>query len=223
MNVEIPSNAKACTIDQYFYCLLMEFGQSPQTAKAITLQVAKAYGLEPAGKCIPGTVATACGYLTLPGALAVIASLQATGKVPNLNPSGPGSGLGNHYITPGFAGQIQTLNNNINDGIDATAQKTGVPLVDIRSIFQGVASGDPSNQYFKLAQVNPGVCCYLVFLGGLVSFDGLHPSNTGYALISHYFIQTINQRYHTDIPQVPIKSIYAGKPPYLFPDPYANQ
>lgn len=59
-----------------------------------------------------------------------------------------------------------------------------------------------------------------------MSFDGLHPSNTGYALISYYFIQAINTAYASygaHVPETPIKAIYSGKPPYKFPDPYAPQ
>jgi hypothetical protein len=152
--------------------------------------------------------------------------LLSTGKIPSLDPNGPGTGLGGNYITPGFAGKIQVVNNNINAGIDASARNTGAPLVDVQAIFQGIASGDPSNEYFARAQVNPGVCCTEVFLGGLVSFDGLHPSNTGYALISYYFIQAINsafRNYGANVPETPIAAIYAGKKPYKFPDPYAPQ
>jgi lysophospholipase L1-like esterase len=232
MNVDIPSNnpkgarLAACKVNQYFYCLLVQFGQSNATAVAITTEVRKAYGLEPAYKCVKASLSQPCGYVTLPGALAIVSSLLSTGKIPSLDPHGPGSGLGGNYITPGFAGQIQVVNDNINAGINASAHNTGVPLVDVQAIFQGIASGDPSNQYFAKAQVNPGVCCSEVFLGGLVSFDGLHPSNTGYALISYYFIQTINtafRSYGANVPETPIKAIYSGKPPYKFADPYAPQ
>jgi lysophospholipase L1-like esterase len=224
MNTVVPAKASYCDINQYFYCLLTDFGTPAANAAAISKEIAETYGLVPAGgKCVSGSVSSPCGYLTLEGALAVVSSLTSTGKIPNLDPSGKGSGLGGNYITPALAAQIQTINNNINDGIDATARQTNSPLVDVKTIFDGIASGDPSNQYFRKAQVNPGVCCTLVFLGGLVSFDGLHPSNTGYALISYYFIQAINAAYGTSVPETPIKAIYEGKPPYKFADPYAPQ
>jgi lysophospholipase L1-like esterase len=227
MNVDIPANTKACKVNQYFYCLLaVTFGQPANIAAQITRQVRAAYHLEPTYKCVKTSVSLPCGYLTLPGALGIVSALVVGGKIPNLDPNGPGSGLGANYITPGFAAQIQVVNNNVNAGIDSSARNTGVPLVDVQSIFQGIASGNPSNQYFQKAQVNPGVCCSEVFLGGLVSYDGLHPSNTGYALISYYFIQAINTAYApfgAHIPETPIKAIYEGKPPYKFKDPYAPQ
>jgi lysophospholipase L1-like esterase len=228
MNTEIPANPAQCKIQQYLYCFLMQFGQPASVAAAATKRMNTLYGLAPAnGKCVPGSTTAPCGYVTLQGALIIVQALTVpltkVDQIPSLNPAGPGSGLGNHYITPEFAGQIQVINDNINDGIAVTAQSTGAAFVDVKSIFEGIASGDPKNPYFQLAQVNPGVCCSLVFLGGLVSFDGLHPSNTGYALISVAFINAINKRYSTGIPLTPIEKIYAGKKPYKFMDPYAPQ
>jgi lysophospholipase L1-like esterase len=138
----------------------------------------------------------------------------------------PGSGLGNYYITPEFAGKIQALNDAINQGIDDAATASHVPLVDVQSIFHGLASGNPSDPYFKLAaSINPGVCCTLGYLYGILSFDGLHPSNTGYALIAYEFIDTINKAYGTHIPQIDVKAAYDGKrcqnSNYCYPDPYA--
>ena len=138
----------------------------------------------------------------------------------------PGSGLGNYYITPEFAGKIQALNNAINQGIDDAATASHVPLVDVQAIFHGLASGDPSDPYFKLASsINPGGAATLGYLYGILSFDGLHPSNTGYALIAYVFIDTINKAYGTHIPQIDIKAVYNGtrcaNSNYCYPDPYA--
>ncbi len=227
MNVDIPSNVNACKVNQYFYCLMVvSFGVPTSVAAKVVKEVRAAYHLEPSYKCVKASLSKPCGYVTLPGALTIVPAVVAGTKIPSLDPHGPGSGLGGNYITPAFAGQIQVINNNVNAGIDASARNTGAPLVDVQAIFQGIASGDPSNQYFAKAQVNPGVCCSEVFHGGLVSYDGLHPSNTGYALISYYFIQTINRAYAAygaNIPETPIKAIYSGKPPYKFADPYAFQ
>ena len=45
------------------------------------------------------------------------------------------------------------------------------------------------------------------FLGGLFSFDGFHPTNTGYAVIANRFIDTMNQQLKTQIPDVSLSSI----------------
>jgi len=131
-----------------------------------------------------------------------------------------------YYITPDFAAKIQALNNTINTGLNQAATKTGTPLVDVTAFFDGVASGDPTNPYFKKAShiASGPQCCGLGFGSGLVSFDGLHPSNTGYALLASDFIDTINRHYGTKIPQIDIKAVYGGtrcnNPHYCYPDPY---
>jgi lysophospholipase L1-like esterase len=223
-NMQTPSNLKICNVQQYFACFLSEFtGASPQAAAKVTAQIAAAYGLSAPG-CVAASTTAPCGYLTLPGALSVIAALSAGKPVPNLDPTGPGSGLGNSYITPSLAGRIQALNLTINQGISQAAKAEGVPLVDVATILNGIASGDKSNHYYRQASgINPGVCCTLVFLGGFLSFDGLHPSNTGYATIAFYFIKTINEFYHTKMQEDNIRDIYSGKKPYRFADPYAPQ
>src|SRR5262249_31660308 len=38
------------------------------------------------------------------------------------------------------------------------------------------------------------------FLGGLFSLDGIHPTNTGYAIIANEFIKALNRRFHARIP-----------------------
>ncbi|MDP9111621.1 MAG: hypothetical protein M3M96_08315, partial [Candidatus Eremiobacteraeota bacterium] len=92
----------------------------------------------------------------------------------------------------------------------AAAQATGTPLVDIHAIFVQIKN----NQYAP-AFVNPPKCCGLQFGGGILSFDGLHPSNTGYALIANVFIGTINANFGTSIPiltPAQIQAIYATDP-----------
>src|SRR5262249_16164025 len=40
------------------------------------------------------------------------------------------------------------------------------------------------------------------FLGGLFSLDGIHPTNTGYAILANEFIETLNIRFNTRIAKV---------------------
>jgi hypothetical protein len=58
-----------------------------------------------------------------------------------------------------------------------------------------------------------------------LSFDGIHPSNTGYAIIAYEFIKAINAAYGAHIPEVDVKAVYDGSrcsnKKYCFPDPYA--
>ena len=227
-----PNGFKDCALKTYAWCLLnLGIGTTKQEVTAI----ANRYHLSTPGGCVPASETKPCGYLTLAGVIEIIQYFQAHyPNYPDLDCAAPapgckavpGSGLGNYYITPEFAGKIQALNDAINQGIDDAATASHVPLVDVQAIFHGLASGNPSDPYFKLAaSINPGVCCTLGYLYGILSFDGLHPSNTGYALIAYVFIDTINKAYGTNIPQIDIKAVYDGKrcqnSNYCFADPYA--
>ncbi len=238
MRVTIPASAKLCTYQTYFYCVLTKLGLG-FVAETLTKEIAAPYHLDTPGGCVPASTTSPCGYLTLQGALGALeyyTSAQHAGKLPNLDCSGAGftapcvagSGLGNYYITPAFAAKVQALNNTVNSGILAAATYTQSGFLDIATAFDGLTSGDPANPYFaKATSINHGVCCTLAFEGGLVSFDGLHPSNTGYALIAYYFIKTINARYGTHIAEIDIRKAYNGtrcsNKLYCFADVYAPQ
>jgi hypothetical protein len=214
-----PVNPAACTtppvaLTANLTCVLASNPGLAPSAAAITAQVAGAYGL--------GTT----GYVTFPGAIAILEAI-AGGKTPNLDPTGAGSGLGLNYITPSFATQVQTLNDTLNTGIAAAATATKVPMVDVHSIFTDLASGCSSgcaNDPFagEALTLNPGKCCTLAYGGGLVSFDGFHPSNTGYALIAQAFIAAIDSAYGASIPNLTLLSQYNGTGTIPFPDPYAQ-
>ena len=228
MRVTIPTDSIcAKNVQTYVSCIFQVVLQvAPAKANALTSAIAAQYHLATPSGCEPTSLTAPCGYVTVQGTFAIIDYYHTHGKLPDLDNGKPGSGLGMYYITPEFAAKVQAQNNTVNDGIATAAQATSTPLVDVASIFSGLASGDPSNPYFRMAKsINPGLCCTLGFEGGLVSFDGLHPSNTGYALLAYAFIATINGAYGTGIPQIDVKAAYAGKRckngNYCYPDPYA--
>ncbi|MBV9719704.1 MAG: hypothetical protein JOZ77_10310 [Candidatus Eremiobacteraeota bacterium] len=236
-----PHPHRQCRIQSYASCLLA-LGGLQHNLPAI----AKKYGLGTPNGCVPASTSAPCGYLTLPGAVLILQYANTyNGNIPDLDCANPkpgckpvkGSGLGMNYITPAFAGKVQVLNNAINQGIADAATASHVPLVDIQGIFHGLASGNPANPYFQLASsISPGLCCTLGYYyqtpgsrfslpGGVLSFDGIHPSNSGYALIAYAFIDTINKAYGTAIPQVDLAAVYNGTrcsdKRYCFEDPYA--
>jgi lysophospholipase L1-like esterase len=249
MRVTIPNNTqKACVVQirTYSACVIGNITGGPssdpyQTGIAWTNAVAAAYHLATPSGCTPATTTNPCGYLTLQGTLLVLQFCAApshncgpSGKLPDLDNGKPGSGLGTYYITPTFAAKIQALNDAINTGIDQAAQQTGSPLVDVHAILEGIASGNPSNPYFQQATsigTASSPCCTLAYAltnipgGGLSSFDGLHPSNTGYALIAYAFIGVIDKAFGAKIPEVDVRGVYNGtrcsNSEQCFPDPYA--
>ncbi len=222
--ITLPS--QQCLVVNYFACdlynVFLQQGDSPAvaagTAMALTAYVQGYNG---------GIIGTS-GYVTESGYLNFLGQLAHGIQQPNLDDcnvlSGktpqPGGGAGACYVTAALVPQVTALNAGYNAAIAAAAQATGAPLVDINTIFTGIASGNPSNPYFAAAaSINPPKCCTLAFLGGLISFDGLHPSNTGYALIANAFIQTIDTAYpNANIPPFSAAQLTA----IAQTDPYAQ-
>jgi lysophospholipase L1-like esterase len=238
MSVTVPSQNewdKVCPsfgapgAQTYLFCVWGQIDNDDlDTGVKINNEIAAKYHLATPNGCTPGSLTKPCGYLTLQGTFTSLEYWQAHNfkALPDLDNGVPGSGLGMYYITPAFAAKVQSLNNTINQGIAQAASTSHVPMVDVTAFFDGVASGNPNNPFYKQAvNINPGVCCGLSFGTGLVSFDGLHPSNTGYALIASYFIEEINANFKTNIPQINIDAVYNGNrcsnTKYCYPDPYA--
>ena len=55
------------------------------------------------------------------------------------------------------------------------------------------------------------------FMGGLFSLDGIHPTNTGYAIIADEFIRAMNRSLAARIPPVSVERV-AKTDPLIFPD-----
>ena len=168
---------------------------SPTQGAQLSGYIAQTYGV------------TAAGALTESGFFTALAELLGGAPVPNLDLGGKGSGVGSLYVPDSLAAQVRLLNGAYNQAIGAAAQATGTPLVDLHTVFVQLKN----NQYAP-AFVNPPKCCGAQFGGGIFSFDGLHPSSTGYALIANVFIGAINSNFGTAIPpltQAQVQAIYA--------------
>jgi hypothetical protein len=50
------------------------------------------------------------------------------------------------------------------------------------------------------------------FLGGIVSLDGIHPTNTGYAIIANQFIDTMNRSWNIHVPRANVDKVAAQDP-----------
>jgi len=160
-------------------------------ATAVTAYIAATYHVGPGG------------FLTETGFFKTLATLKGGSVTPVL--SAPGD-----YLVDAFAVQVQSLNTQYNAAIAAAALSSGAPLVDVHKLFATIheAGGIP---------VNPPFCCTLGFGGGLLSIDGIHPSNTGYALVANAFIQTIDAAYGATAPPLSAAELQA----VAATDPYA--
>ncbi len=99
--------------------------------------------------------------------------------------------------------------------IAAQASSAGATLVDINALFTAI--GDcriPGLPCSGGITIN-GVQATNGFLGGLFSLDGIHPTNTGYAIIANTFIDAMNASLSTSVPKVDVSAVAAADP--LFP------
>jgi lysophospholipase L1-like esterase len=212
----LPQFFKGSTLQPTLSAFLVKVGIPLVFANIIatnaTANIATTYGVGPNG------------YLTESGLLATLnqcvtqfnGGAGTVNCMPLLDPSGAHSGDGTAYLDDAFAAQVQGLNTAYNAAIGAAVASTGAKLVDIHQTFVNIVLAG------GIVPINLPKCCSLQFGGGILSFDGLHPSNTGYALIANVFIDAINAKYSAGIPDVNVLAVYNGTAPYgPLPDPYA--
>ena len=103
------------------------------------------------------------------------------------------------------AAEVITTQNTINSYNQVIQQQTsaaGGTLVDTHSYFATLAAGVSIN----------GVTANNTFLGGLFSLDGIHPTNTGYALLANQFIAALNTKFSMSIPAVNASAVASADP-----------
>ena len=102
------------------------------------------------------------------------------------------------------AAEIEMINAHIdglNAAIDETAAAFGYPVFDINELFASLTSGDYAPLY-------GGTTLSTQFLlGGIFSYDGIHPQHIGYALLADELIQFINTEYGSEIPRVDMAEV----------------
>jgi hypothetical protein len=84
--------------------------------------------------------------------------------------------------------------------IDSIAANRGVGIVDIHNLFN---TAKTAGIYIP----DLGTFSATFILGGLFSYDGVHPSSRGQALVANEWIKAINQKFNAQIPTVTISSV----------------
>ncbi len=98
---------------------------------------------------------------------------------------------------------IQSTVTQYNTVIAQEVSTVGGVVVDIHTLIHNLAqNGITINNYQATA----------TFLGGLFGLDGIHPTNTGYALIANEFIDTMNTSLKTTFADVNVSAIAAADP-----------
>lgn len=107
------------------------------------------------------------------------------------------------FLDPTGIAAVQSIISQYNAAIaQQTAAFNGI-LVDVNTYITGLAqTGITINGY----NATTG------FLGGLFSLDGVHPTNTGYALIANQFISAINTSLKTTYAPVDVSAVAAADP-----------
>jgi lysophospholipase L1-like esterase len=144
-----------------------------------------------------------CGVPLLAGVAYVVPNLAATTFNVCTN---------NIPVTQSAITSIQALVNQYNSIISsevAAQNKRGgsATVVDINGVLKTLSTNG-----YNL----PGIHLTTAFLGGLFSLDGIHPTNTGYAILANTFISSMNGALGTKIPLANIQSV-ASQDPLVFP------
>jgi lysophospholipase L1-like esterase len=135
------------------------------------------------------------GDLVTPEGLTEInAILSGTQKTP-LSPAG--------VLTAAEATTVRAQVTAYNQVIAAQATAANATLVDINALFTQIATNGLT--------IN-GTTGTNAFLGGFFSLDGIHPTDTGYAVVANTFIDTMNASFKTTIPDVALGPIAAADP-----------
>jgi hypothetical protein len=120
---------------------------------------------------------------------------------------------GNVVLDAGEVAAIRAAVAGYNTFIEKKAREHHAALVDVHELI---------GRIHERGLVVGGQRLTTDFLGGLFSLDGVHPTNTGYAVIANEFIQALNRRFDADIRPVDVERIKkddplvlpeAGRPP----------
>jgi hypothetical protein len=106
-----------------------------------------------------------------------------------------GSLIGNpaYVLDASEVALVQERIDQFNRVIDEAAGENGAFVVDINAMFREFSTNPPT--FF-------GVSLTPRYLGGILSLDGVHPSNIAHAAAADAFIAAINSRFQTSFPRL---------------------
>lgn len=144
-------------------------------------------------------------YVTT-GAIPLIAAALSGANTPVLP--------GNVVLTAAEANQIRAAVEGFNATIRREAEAKGAALANVNALLNLV---DRFGYPVLLRDGNKANLKFLTteFLGGLFSLDGVHPTNTGYAIVANEFIRAYDVRFRRLLPFVDVSRI-ASQDPLVF-------
>jgi lysophospholipase L1-like esterase len=114
---------------------------------------------------------------------------------------------GSDVLTTAEIATIQSTIDSYNQAIAGLVAGVGGTLVDLHAYYKSLSNGVSINGYTATT----------AFLGGIFSLDGVHPTNTGYALLANQFIMATNTAFGLSVPLVDVSKV-AASDPYFGPN-----
>jgi len=185
-----------------------------------------------------GQFATLIGTLSRTGAKLVVANVPDVSVVPFLIPVPAFQAACGLTISPPLPGSVTSLDYVVLDITNPNPTAVNVctnyavrtkALVDsaqgavvgynviieaLTLLYRGVVV-DVNGLLVQIAQKGynaGGHKLTTAFGGGIFSLDGIHPTNTGYAILANEFIKEINRGFGTDVPPVSVEHVAATDP-----------
>lgn len=125
----------------------------------------------------------------------------------------PGPLAGQYFLSPAEVDTLRTRIAEFNGVIATEAASHGATLVDMRSAWEKLA-----RKGFRAG----GQTLNTRLLGGIFSLDGIHPTNTGYAILANKWIKDLNKKFNAGIPKVHVGQVKASDP-LIFPSPLRGE
>ncbi len=134
--------------------------------------------------------------LTLPASSIL---LNASGAPTGVGLS-PSNSIPNQFVLDkDEVSKVQTAISTFNGIIQAAATAKNFVLVDFNSFFNNVAANGLNVDGLHLTTA--------FATGGLFSLDGVHPTNTGYAVVANEYIKKINEKLGGTIPTINVSTV----------------
>lgn len=185
-SVLIVANVPDVTIVPYLTPAAAIIAEVSQQTGAPASLVANELGI------VPGDLINATGLIQVENAVAALKAGQTPAPLTDAG-----------FLDPDEIAEVQATVQRYNSIIGEEVGAVGGVLVDIHTYVEQLSqNGVTINGYHATN----------AFLGGLFSLDGIHPTNTAYALIANQFIQTMNSSLKTSIPQVLVSEVAAADP-----------
>jgi hypothetical protein len=106
-------------------------------------------------------------------------------------------------LDAGEVAVIRSATEEFNAFIADQVEEKGAALVDIHALLDSIE---------VRGIVVGGRRLTTAFLGGLFSLDGVHPTNTGYAVIANGFIKALDTHFAAGIHQVSVQKVMLADP-----------